>query len=116
MGVSAWTGARGVDDAYQRALVPGDTGLLVGVGVGVALGLASLTAEETVQVGADLVGATSLDGVALSTASLDDISRVLQSFRIVRNSHLEELGTLGGVTWRKKTVSFVGFLGFLEGL
>ena len=70
MGVSAWTGAHGVDDAYQRALVPGDTGLLVGVGVGVALGLASLTAEETVQVGADLVGTASLGGVALSATGL----------------------------------------------
>lgn len=115
MGISAWTGAHGLDDAYQRVLVPGDTGLLVGVGVGVALGLASLTAEETVQVGADLVGATSLDGVALSTASLDDISIFSMLLKIVVGSHLEELGTLGGVTWRKKTVSVVGFFGILDG-
>lgn len=56
--------------SYQSVLVPGDTGLLVGVGVGVAVGLTSLTAKETAQVGADLVGTTSLDSVALSAASL----------------------------------------------
>lgn len=56
--------------SYQGVLIPGNTGLLVGIGVGVALNGAGLTAEETVKVGADLVGATGLDGVALSAASL----------------------------------------------
>ena len=55
---------------YQSVLVPGNVSLLVGIGVRVALNGAGLTAEETVQVGADLVGAAGLDGVALSTAGL----------------------------------------------
>lgn len=55
---------------YQSVLVPLNTGLLVGVGVGVALGGTSLTAEETVQVGADLVGAARLGGVALGATGL----------------------------------------------
>lgn len=63
----------------QRVLVPGDAGLFVGVGVGVALGGTSLTTEEAVQVGADLVGTASLDGVALSATGLRFrlVSRVL---------------------------------------
>lgn len=55
---------------YQSVLVPLNTGLLVGVGVGVALGGASLTAEETVEVGADLVGTAGLGGVALGATGL----------------------------------------------
>lgn len=56
--------------AYQGVLIPGDTGLLVGIGVGVSLNGTGVTAEQTVKSRADLVGATSLDGVALSAASL----------------------------------------------
>lgn len=55
---------------YQSVLVPGDTGLLVGVGVGVALDGTGLTTEQTVQSGADLVGTTGLDSVALGATSL----------------------------------------------
>lgn len=55
---------------YQSGLVPLNTGLLVGVGVGVALGGTGLTAEETVKVGADLVGTASLGGVALGATGL----------------------------------------------
>jgi hypothetical protein len=55
---------------YQSVLVPLNTGLLVGVGVGVALGGTSLTAEETVKVGADLVGTAGLNGVALGATGL----------------------------------------------
>lgn len=55
---------------YQSCLVPGDVGLLVGVGVGVAFGLASLAAEQTVEVGADLVATAGLNGVALGAAGL----------------------------------------------
>lgn len=44
---------------------------LVGICVRVASSLAGLATDQTVQVGADLVLATSLDGVALS-ASLDE--------------------------------------------
>uniref|UniRef100_A0A182KI94 Uncharacterized protein n=1 Tax=Anopheles christyi TaxID=43041 RepID=A0A182KI94_9DIPT len=49
----------------QRVLVPGDALGLVGVGVAEASSLASLATEQTVQVRADLVLATGLDGVAL---------------------------------------------------
>jgi len=55
---------------YQSVLVPGHTGLLVGIGVGIPLDLTGLTAEEAEEVGADLVGTTALDGVALLAASL----------------------------------------------
>lgn len=44
--------------------------MLVGVGVGEALNLTSFAAEESVKVGADLVGTAFLEGVALSAASL----------------------------------------------
>lgn len=71
----------------QSVLVPGNTSLLVGVGVGVSLGLTGLTAKETVQVGADLVGTASLDGVALSATGL------------------EELGTLASVTCREELLA-----------
>lgn len=59
---------------YQSVVTPLNTGLLVGVGVGVTLGRASLTAEETEEVGANLVRATLLDGVALCAASLVYVS------------------------------------------
>jgi hypothetical protein len=68
---------------YESVFVPLNTGLLVGVGVGVTLGRTGLTAEKTVEVGADLVGTASLDGVALSATGL------------------EEVGTLLSVTWRE---------------
>lgn len=57
--------------AYQSVLIPGDTSSLVGIGVGVTLDGTSLTTEQTVQVRTNLVGATSLGGVALSTTSLE---------------------------------------------
>lgn len=60
--------------SYQSVLVPGNTGLLVGIGVGVALDGASLAAEQTVQVGTNLVGTALLDGVALGAAGLRRIS------------------------------------------
>lgn len=62
---------------YQSVLVPLNTGLLVGVGVGVALGGASLTAEETVEVGADLVGTAGLGGVALGATGLKEREKKL---------------------------------------
>ena len=58
---------------YQRVLIPGHIGSLVGIGVGVALGGTGLTAKETVQVGTDLVRTTSFDGVALSATGLEKI-------------------------------------------
>lgn len=56
--------------AYQSVLIPSDTGLLVGIGVGIAINGTGLTAKETVELGADLVGTVLLDSVALSAASL----------------------------------------------
>ena len=66
---------------YQRVLVPRDALLLVGIGVGEALDLAGLAAEETVQRRADLVALAVLQGVALGAPGL------------------EEVGTLLGITW-----------------
>ena len=57
---------------YQSSLVPGDTLLLVGIGVGEAVDGTSLAAEETVQSRADLVALTVLEGVALSATGLEE--------------------------------------------
>lgn len=59
-----------VAGAYQSVLVPDNVGLLVGIGVGEAFDGTGVTAEETVEVGADLVGATVFNGVALGAARL----------------------------------------------
>lgn len=67
--------------AYESVLSPRDALGLVGIGVGEAVDGASLAAEETVKVGADLVALTLLQVVALLA------------------SGLEEVGTLLGVTW-----------------
>lgn len=61
----------------QSLLVPGHISLLVGIGVGEALDGAGLAAEQTVQVGADLVGTTSFDSVALSAAGLEELGALL---------------------------------------
>lgn len=58
----------------ESVLVPDDTLLLVGVGVGEALGLARLAAKQTVEVRSDLVLTASLKGVALSAAGLEEVS------------------------------------------
>jgi len=64
----------GVLEVFKESiLVPGDTLLLVRVGVREALDLTGLAAKETVKVGADLVVAALLDGVALSTAGLEKV-------------------------------------------
>jgi len=55
---------------YQGVLVPSDSLVLVGIGVVETLNLTSLAAEETVQVGADLVALTLLQVVALCAAGL----------------------------------------------
>jgi hypothetical protein len=83
---------------YKSVFVPLNTGLLVGVGVGVTLGRTGLTAEKTVQVGADLVGTASLDGVALGATGLEMRSVLFSASQKVDATHLEELGTLGSVT------------------
>ena len=100
---------------YQSVLVPGHTGLLVGIGVGVALDLTSLTAEEAVEVGADFVGTTILDSVALLAAGLFLVSFVVFMMRRVgKGTDLEELGTLLRVTWRKQLISILFRLRFLQ--
>lgn len=65
----------------EGLLLPDNTLVDVGSGVREALSLAGLATEETVEVGSDLVGAALLEGVALSATGL------------------EEVGTLGSVTW-----------------
>jgi hypothetical protein len=67
----------------QGLLVPGDTLVLVGIGEGVASSGTRLAAEETVQVGSDLVAAVGLDGVALSTTGLEEVGTLLNvTYRI----------------------------------
>lgn len=61
----------------EGVLVPCDALLLVGLGVGVAGGLARLAAKNAVEVGADLVGAAGLDGVALEAAGLEQACALL---------------------------------------
>lgn len=61
----------------EGVLVPGDALLLVGVGVGVALDLTGLTAEETVKHGTDLVALALLQGVALRAAGLEEVGTLL---------------------------------------
>lgn len=61
----------------EGVLLPGDALLLVGVGVGVALDLAGLAAEEAVEHGADLVALTLLQGVALRAAGLEEVGTLL---------------------------------------
>jgi len=61
----------------EGVLVPGDALLLVGVGVGVALDLSGLAAEEAVEHGADLVALALLQGVALRAAGLEKVGTLL---------------------------------------
>jgi hypothetical protein len=61
----------------ERLLVPCDTLLLVGVGVGETLDLTGLAAKETVQSRADLVSLTLLQGVALSATGLEEVGTLL---------------------------------------
>jgi hypothetical protein len=63
--------------AYQSVVVPGDTLLLVGVGVGVAIDGAGLTAKQAVQRRADLVATVLLNGVALRAARLEEVGTLL---------------------------------------
>lgn len=67
---------------YKSIVVPLDSLLLVGIGVCVTLNGTGLATEKTVQVWADLVSLTLLQGVALSA------------------SGLEEVGTLLDITWQ----------------
>lgn len=60
-------------------MVPGDTLVLVGVGVGETLDLAGLATEEAEEVRADLVGTALFESVAGSTAGLENM---LASFNL----------------------------------
>jgi hypothetical protein len=51
--------------------------LLVGVGVGEALDLTRLAAEDTVELRADLVALAGLQSVALSAAGLEKVGALL---------------------------------------
>lgn len=62
---------------YQRALVPGDALLLVGVGVGVTVNGTAGAAEQAVERRADLVAAASLKGVALRATRLEEVGTLL---------------------------------------
>lgn len=65
------------ETTYQSVLIPGDALLLVGVGVGVTVDLASLAAEETVQVGTNLVALTLAESVALGATGLEKTGTLL---------------------------------------
>jgi hypothetical protein len=61
----------------ESVLIPVDSALLVGVGVGEALDLARLAAEDTVELRADLVALAGLQGVALCAAGLEEVGSLL---------------------------------------
>jgi hypothetical protein len=61
----------------QSVLVPVHSALLVGVGVGEALDLTRLAAEDTVELRADLVALAGLQSVALSAAGLEKVGALL---------------------------------------
>jgi hypothetical protein len=65
----------GVQEVLEEGLLaPGNTLVLVGLGVRETGSLTRLTAKDTVQVRTDLVGTTSFGGVALGTTSLEELS------------------------------------------
>jgi hypothetical protein len=64
---------------YQSVLVPVDSSGLVGVGVGEAFDLTTLTTEQAVKLRADLVAFTLANGMALSASGLEMISVVQSS-------------------------------------
>ena len=87
----------GVLEVVEESLVvPLNTLLLVGVGVGVAIDGTRRAAKETVQGRADLVAAVLLNGVALST------------------SCLEKVGTLLEIAWLDELATEVGCVGVMQ--
>lgn len=64
-------------NTYESIVVPGDSLLLVRIGVRVTLNGSGLATEKTVQVWADLVSLTLLKGVALSASSLEEVGTLL---------------------------------------
>jgi hypothetical protein len=57
----------------QRVVTPGDPGLFVGSGIGVAISLSRLTTKKPVKVGSLLVGSTLFHSVALRALGLEDL-------------------------------------------
>lgn len=64
-------------NTYESIVVPGDSLLLVGIGVRVTLNGSGLATEKTVQVWADLVSLSLLKGVALSASGLEEVGTLL---------------------------------------
>lgn len=91
----------GVLKVLEKSLLGPDNALAdVASRVRVTSGLASLAAEEAVQVGALLVGSTSLDSVALSALGLEDLGTFLNV------SHFRLTGLL---VWRSLVCSAEGW-------
>lgn len=61
------------ETTHQRLLIPDNALLLVGIRVLEALDQARLASEQAVEVRANLVGATCLEGVALGTTGFEQI-------------------------------------------
>jgi len=61
----------------ESVLVPVDSALLVGVGVGETLDLTRLAAEDTVKLRANLVALAGLQGVALCATGLEEVGSLL---------------------------------------
>jgi len=61
----------------ESVLVPVDGALLVGVGVGEALDLTRLAAEDTVELRADLVALAGLQGMTLCATGLEEVGALL---------------------------------------
>ena len=66
-----------MSQTYESVLVPFNTLLLVGVGVGESVNGTSVAAEETVEVWSDLVALTLLQVVALLTSGLEEVGTLL---------------------------------------
>lgn len=76
--MSAWRGEYSIENTDQSLLVPDHVSLFVGIGVCITIRLASLTAEESMQIGADLMAAAVLDSVTLCATSLEELGTHLR--------------------------------------
>lgn len=84
----------GVLEVFKEGVIsPSDTGLLVGTGVRVPIGLSRLTTEKSVEVGSLLVWSTLLNSVALRALDLEDlgsllgVSVLLAHFNVLNNNN-----------------------------
>lgn len=76
--MSAWHGEYSIENTDQSLLVPGHVSLFVGISVGIAIRLASLTAEESMQIGADLMAAAVLGRATLCATSMEEFGSRLK--------------------------------------